>query len=211
MSKEVLGKIEKPSFEEYKKYAREKKLYLVPLFVQGERQEVFQEYKNKLRKYWKQVEMHLTRLEEKIGKVKKIYCEMVDKAGEEGAKAIKEMDDILWHLVKSLLDKGAQIRCVEDPVLLQEYFDWIRCLSLRLSSAKVSSIIRSFFSQNLRARDRYISKAINDDLKSGEIGILFVREHHSLEFASDIDVFKIFPPALSEVRHYLEKMRTQTA
>ncbi|MCD6575192.1 hypothetical protein J7K97_05900 [Candidatus Aerophobetes bacterium] len=205
MSKETLGKIEKPSVEKYKKDNKRRRIYLVPLFVSGKGKEFPEDYKNKLKKYWKQVEARLSELEGKIGNVKKVYCEMVDRDGREGEKIIQEMDEMIWKMVKAFLNKGAILKGVEDSKLLQDHFDWLRCLSLELKSERVSSFIASFFVKNLRERDRHISSVINKDLDVGEAAVVFIRENNNLEFAQDIQVFRVFPPALNELRYYFQK------
>jgi len=108
MNRKVLGKIEKPSVEEYRRDDKKRRIYLVPLFV-SPRESLRQDYQNKVKKYWKQVEARISDLEEKIGKVKKIYCEMVDKSGKEGEEIVKRMDEILWKVVKNFLDKELQV------------------------------------------------------------------------------------------------------
>ncbi len=209
MSKEVLGKIQKPSIEDYKKSGR-RKLYLVPFFLPGADKELFRVYQNKLLKYWKQVESRINLLEEKLGKIKKVYHEMVDKDGEEGAKIIQQISEASWKIVKELLDKGAKLQGIEDPQLVQEHLDWVRCLSSNLQTNRVSAIISSFFSESLRKRDEYISKKIDQDLKKEEIAVLFIRENNFLNLPSDIEVFRIYPPALEELRSFLQKLQGTT-
>ncbi|RLE14206.1 hypothetical protein DRJ04_02840 [Candidatus Aerophobetes bacterium] len=205
MSKKTLGKIKKPSVEEYKRYGKKRKLYLVPLLISGEEMDISEDYKNKLKKYWKQVEARLGELEEKIGRVTKIYCEMVDREGEKAEEVIQKMDKMLWQMVKYFLDKGARLKGIEDAVLLREHFDWLRCLSLNLKSDRVKGFITSFFAQNLRERDEHISGVINKDLGPEEIAVLFIRENNSLKLARDIEIFRIFPPVLNELRNYFQR------
>ena len=45
---------------------------------------------------------------------------------------------------------------------------------------------------------------------SDEAGLLFIREEHSVQFPSDIEVFSIFPPALDEIhRWYRDQARLE--
>lgn len=207
MSKKFLGKIEKPSVKEYKTSSK-RKVYLIPLLLPGyEHKELLREYQNKLKKYWKQVESQLDDLQRKMGKIGKVYYEMVDRDGEEGAKIIQQMDEVSWKIVKELIEKGASLKGIEDFVLVQEHLDLVRCLSLNLKSPRVGALLSNFFSQNLKERDEYISKKIDEDLKQDEIAVLFIRENNFLKFPPDVEVFRIFPPALDELHHCLERMQ----
>lgn len=208
MNRKVLGKIEKPSVEKYKASGKKRRVYMVPLLLPGGKEDLLREYQNKLKKYWKQVEVQLDELQQKIDKVKKIYYEMVDKDGEEGAKIIQQLDEISWKIVKELITRGASLKGIEDSTLLQEHLDWVRCLSLNLKTPRVRTLISSFFSQSLKQRDQYISKKIDEDLKQEETAVLFIRENNFLEFPSDVEVFRVFPPALDELHHCLEKIQS---
>ena len=81
---EELGKIEKPSLEEFRKG---RKLYFVPLIYCG--RESPPDYLERFNRYWNQVEDKISSLEMKLGKVAKLYHELVPAGGEEGIKAIK--------------------------------------------------------------------------------------------------------------------------
>jgi hypothetical protein len=51
---------------------------------------------------------------------------------------------------------------------------------------------------------------ISETLKGDEAGLLFIREGHSVQFPSDIEVFSIFPPALDEIhRWYRDQARLE--
>ena len=105
---EELGKIEKPSVEEFKKG---RKLYFVPLIYRG--QESSDEYIEKLNRYWNQVEDKTSALELSLGKVSKIYHEMVPSGGEEGVKVVQQLNEKSYEIVSNRLDKGAQLEATE--------------------------------------------------------------------------------------------------
>lgn len=202
MNKKALGKIEKPSVDAYK---GKRKVYLIPLLVSGKAEDLPQDWNNKLGKYWKQVEARLRQLELKVGVVRKVYCELVDKDGATGNEFVKKMDKMVWQVIESALGRGAELKGVENSTLLQEYFDWLKCLYVNLTSERVNRLIADFFAQNLKQRYEHISMFVNDDLKTGEAAALFVRDSNSIKLAQDIDLFRILPPALDELYHYLEK------
>ena len=112
---EELGKIEKPSAEGFKKG---RKLYFVPLIYCGEKPPT--EYLEKYNKYWDQVESQICELELKLGKVDKIYHELIPVGGEDGVKTIKELNEKSHQMVKNRLDKGAQLEVLERVELLTE-------------------------------------------------------------------------------------------
>jgi len=67
MAKE-LGKIEKPSAEDYTKRW---KLYFVPIIYSIKDSPT--EYQEKAKRYWQQVEYQLSELESKLGRANRIY------------------------------------------------------------------------------------------------------------------------------------------
>ena len=101
---EELGKIEKPSAEDFK---TGRKLFFVPLIYYGK--ESPDEYVEKFNRYWAQLENQVSDLELKLGKIDKIYHELIPVGGDDGFKAIKEFNDRSCQIVKNTLDKGAQL------------------------------------------------------------------------------------------------------
>ena len=91
MSKK-LGKIEKPAAEEFEKG---RKLYFVPLIYCGEEAE--DEYLEKFNKDWNQ----LGDLKLKLGRVNKIYRELIPVGGDDGIKSIKELNNKSYQIVKN--------------------------------------------------------------------------------------------------------------
>ena len=192
---EELGKIEKPPVEDFKKG---RKLYFVPLLYRGENPP--EEYLEKLNKFWEQVEKQITELESKLGKVNRIYHELIPVGGEDGLKIIEELNEKSHKIIRTCLDKGAQLEAVEESDLLTEFMDWTRCLLAGLQNQKVLSMVYEFYAKVSKKRSEHISAKIDETLKADEVGILLIRENHQVQFPPDIQVFYVAPPALDEIK-----------
>jgi hypothetical protein len=197
---EELGKIEKPAAEEFKKG---RKLYFIPLIYYGE--EAPEEYLERFTRYWEQVEEQITELELKLGKVNRIYHELIPAGGKDGSEAIKELNDKSYKMIQTCLNKGAQLEAVEEGDLLTEFMDWSRCLLAGLQNQKVFTKVYESYTEVSKKRNEYIAGKINETLKPDEIGILLMRENHQVQFPSDIQVFYVAPPALDEIKRWLRE------
>jgi len=194
---EQLGKIERPEVERFK---QGKKLYLVPLVYSGE--EAPDEYKEKCSGYWQQVAEQLTNLASKIGRVSRVYHESIFQSDEDGMKAMKKLNPSGYQIAKTQCDNGAIFEIVEEEELFEEVVDWQRCLMLGFISDKVASKVSEFYVEAAKKRNEFMAKKISETLKDDEAGLLFIREEHSLQFPSDMEVFSIFPPALDEIHRW---------
>jgi hypothetical protein len=200
---EQLGKIERLEVEYF---TQGKKLYLVPLVYSGE--EAPDEYKQKCSRYWQQVAEQLTNLASKIGRVNRIYHESIFQCGEDGMKAMERLNPSSYHISKTQCDNGAIFETIEERELFEEVMDWQRCLMLGFISDKVASKVSEFYVEAAKKRNEFMAKKISETLKDNEAGLLFIREEHSVQFPSDIEVFSIFPPALDEIhRWYRDQAR----
>ncbi|UCC91087.1 MAG: hypothetical protein JSW24_02805 [Dehalococcoidia bacterium] len=197
MSQE-LGKIEKPQAEEFKKG---RKLYFVPLIYCEKEPQA--EYLEKFNKYWNQVENQVSSLELKLGKIDKIYHELISVGGEDGVKVIKALNDRSYQIVENRVDKGTQLEATEEAELLTEFMDWSRCLVIGLQNQKVFTKVYEYYTEASKKRNEHIAKHIDETLKADEVGILFMREGHQIQFPSDIKVFYVTPPALDEIKRWL--------
>jgi hypothetical protein len=198
MMAQELGKIEKPSAEEYR---AARKLFFVPLLFTPRQLEG--ELFEKVFKYWDQVESQLSNLELKLGIVKKVYHELVPVGGEAGSKIIEELNSTSYGIVKARVDKGAQLEPLEDADLLTESMDWTKCLAIGLQNQKVFDKVYEAYLQAQTKRNEHIAKMINDTLKEGEVGILLMREGHQVQFPADIEVFYVSPPGLDDIKRWL--------
>ncbi len=205
---ETLGKVEKPLVEDYLKG---RKLYFVPLLYQG--RESPAEYLEKCNRFWSQVEDKISALELKLGQVNRVYHELVPEGGEEGVRAVRELNEKSYEVVRNRLDKGAELTALEDNELLTEFMDWNRCLNMGLMSQKAFTTVYGFYTEAGKKRNEYITRRLDETLAADEIGVLFMREGHGLHFPEDIQVFYIAPPALDEIRRYLrdQEMKSQAA
>ena len=203
---EELGKIEKPAADEFKKG---RKLYFVPLIYCGK--EAPPDYTEKYDEYWRQVENQISDLESKLGKVARIYHELIPAGGEDGSKAIKELNEQSYQVVKSSLDNGAQLEAIEESELLTEFIDWNRCLATGLQNQKVFAKVYQSFADAGKKRNEYCAGQIDKTLKSDEVGILLMREGHQVQFPSDIQVFYVSPPALDKLKRWFRDREAEAS
>ncbi len=195
---EAIGKIERPLAEEFKKG---RKLFFVPLIYRG--QESPAEYIEKYNNYWPPVENQMRDLESKLGKVNRIYHELIPAGGEDGAKVLKELHEASYQIIKARMDEGAELEATEESEVLTEFLDWGRCLAIGLQNQKVFASVYESYVEASRKRNEYIARRIGETLKTDEIGVLFMREGHQVQFPPDIQVFYISPPELDELRRWL--------
>jgi len=201
-----LGKIEKPPAEEFR---TGRKLYFVPLIYSGRKAQA--EYLEKVGRYWSQVETQMIDLELKLGRVDKVYHELISVSGDEGIKTIKELNDKSYQIVKSRLDKGAHLQPIEEDELLTEFTDWSRCLTIGLQNQKVFTKIYESYTEVSKKRNECITRQIDETLKADEIGILLMSEGYQVQFPPDIQVFFVTPPALDEIKRWLRDGEAKSA
>lgn len=197
MSQEI-GKIEKPAADTFQKGRR---IFYIPLIFKG--RESPAEYVQKYTSYWGPAERQLADLESKLGKAKRIYHEMVAASGEEGLNTLKSLHEESHRLVKARVEAGAMLEAVEQRDLLTEFLDWSRCLAIGLENPKVFTTVYQAYAEAAKKRYEHIASRINETLKPDEIGVLFLREGHHVQFPTDIEVFYISPPELDDLKRWL--------
>ena len=192
-----LGKIEKLDIEQFGL----RKLYVVPLLFAGP--EAPQDYKEKLEKYWREVNEQIANQEAKVGKIKRIYHETISVGGEEGLKIIENINALSYLIAKDKVDCGASFEATELADLAVECMDWERCLIMGFYSTKAAEMVASFYQQSAMKRFEYIGRHVDETLQKNETALLFIREGHLVQFASDIEVFSVAPPALDDIHRWL--------
>ncbi len=200
---EDLGKIEKPAAESFK---AGRKLYFVPLLFSP--RDPKPDYLQLIEKYWQEVETHVSNLETKLGRVNRVYHELVPAGGDEGMKVVAELNPGSFALAKSRVDKAAALEAMEDPELLTEFMDWNKCLSVGLQNEKVFKQVFDAYQEAFKKRNAWVIKNIEETLKDGETGLLLMREGLGIQFPSDIQFFYISPPSLDEIKRWFRSRET---
>jgi hypothetical protein len=204
VAREELGRIKKPSVDSYTHTEGQRRLYVVPLLLGGA-SIAGQEYHHKLKKYWKQVESQLNNLQQKLGPASNIYCELVAGTPEEILEGVARMSASLRALVDQLIESGGSIQSIENPELLEQHFDWMRCMAVNLQSTAAQQTIMQFLMDSINKRQKIISEAIEGNLGPGETGIFFTSMHDTSTWLQAVEVFKILPPVLDELEHLLHE------
>jgi len=195
---EELGKIEKPEAEQYR---GKKKIYLVPLLFSW--QDNPPDYTEKYDLYWQQVREHVANLESRVGAVKAIFHESLTSGGEEGLKVLEKLNPSSYQLVREKCLMGARLESVEDRDLIEEAMDWERHLMVGFISEKVARTVSQLFAEASKRRFEYIAQRIKETLKEDDVAMLVIRESHTIQFPTDVEVFLVAPPALDDIRRWL--------
>ena len=198
---EKIGKIEKPPVERFR---GKRKLFFVHL-VYFPSSGVPDDFQKLLERYWSEVKQQLDNLKKRLGKTTKIFHELLYSSGEEGLKALEKLNPKSYQLVKVECDDGAELWPIEDREITDEWLDWQRCIFSGLVSEKVKKIVFEAYEKAHKRRCEYMEKRIDEGLKEGEVGILFIREGYPIQFPSDVEVFSIYPPSLDEIHKWLDE------
>lgn len=205
---EELGEMEKPSVDSFTKA---RKLIVVPLLFSGK--DAPGDFMEKYNRCWDEIKSQLTNLENKLGSISHIYHEMVFDGSEKGLEILEQMNPNSCQIVKDKILNGADFLVVEDTDMALENIDWERCLMVAMG-AKARTKIAEFHMETSTKRYEHVSKKIDESLKNGEIGLLFIREGHRTQFPQHIEVFNVYPPALDDLnrwlREYSQSMNAQT-
>ena len=199
-----LSQFPKPEAEQYK--AR-RKLFLVPNF--GFAPSAPEEGQSLLERYWSEVRDHIDNLERSLGTVSHVYHETVFSEGDEGMKLVEGLNPSGYSFIQAMCRSTAHLEATEDRALVEENSDWQRCISIGLVSEKALSTALEGYHQTTQSRFEKIGARIDETLKEGEAGVLFVREDHRIQFPSDIQVFYVAPPSLDALKRWIsDQIRT---
>jgi hypothetical protein len=143
----------------------------------------------KVAQFWRRVRVSLLgMLEERLGNVEslggvRIYQDGLPASGELATRIARESAAAGSHnyeLVLELVARGATLEQTEDPELLRQEYSMLKkpCPCAQRAS------------ELLELRDRFMADRINDTLKEGDIGVLFVGALHSVaeKLSPDIEV-----------------------
>lgn len=146
-------------------------------------------------RFWEETEIRVKKLELDYSKTR-VYqdglpfggstaLDIIIKAAEKGNKN--------YIIIRDLMLKGATVEATESPRLLMAEYRYLKATikAKSLEMRKKASVAYDKMKSNLlQARDRHIAKAIDDSLKDGETGILFIGAAHDIasRLPGDIEV-----------------------
>lgn len=198
MAREI-GRVEPPSAAQF---AGKRKLFLVPLVYEPPAEA--QEGQAILARYWEQAQSQLAGLEVRLGAVQHVYHEAVTLGGEEGLKRLQQLNTPSARLVSWKCLGTGTLEATEDEDAFLEVMDLQRLLSLPVASPKVGQRLQEWFTESTRSRYEHIVRRIDETLGENQVGLLIISERHQVQFPSDIEVFYVSPPALDELRRWLQ-------
>ena len=183
-------------------YAGKRKLFLVPGFLVGP--DAPEEMQQLLDSYWSEVRDHVANLERSLGTVAHAYHEMVFAGGDDGIAMLQMLNPKGSGFIQALCGSGAALEATEDRALVEENTDWQRCISIGIASEKVLKTAMDGYQESTRLRWEHIAARIDETLEQGQVGVLFVREDHRVQFPSDVQIFYVAPPSLDSIKRWLD-------
>lgn len=141
--------------------------------------------------FWKQIEKYFSQLDAANLKIYQDGLMADDELGEKIIVEGAEKGSRNYQIVVDLMKRGAEIRKTEDIVLLKEEYE--RVLKLAQSQSLWESTMayigyRFRKDRLMEKRDQHIARTINETLKDGEKGVLFIGAYHDVSpyLAKDI-------------------------
>lgn len=116
----------------------------------------------------------------------KIYQDGLPADGELGRRIIEEgarRGSKNHELILNLIQRGAEIRRTEDPSLLKEEYKYITKLAQSKSAAQKALAYAGYKLRKgrlMEERDKFVAKTIDETLKEGETGVLFMGSYHNV-------------------------------
>jgi hypothetical protein len=171
--------------------------------------EHWEKHKQIVTAFWDQIEKYFKKLD--AGNLK-IYQDGLMAGGKLGRKIMEEgaaKGSRNYRIVLDLIKRNAEIRKTEDIALLKKEYD--RILKLAQSKSlweRTTAYIGYRFRRDklMDKRDRFIADTINQTLKEGERGVLFIGAFHDVTpyLAEDIHVEEVKNP--QKVRDYFRTL-----
>lgn len=172
--------------------------------------EKWEKHKNAILDFWNSIDDYFCFLDVKGFK---IYQDGLVADGDLGMKIVKtaaESGSKNYLLVNNLVEKGATIIKTEDIDIVKKERDFV--VKMAQSKSFIARLLRYtkyllFKRSLLKQRDEYIVKRINETLKDGETGIVFLGASHNVVnmLPKDIEVEEV--RGKEEVERYEKQLQ----
>jgi hypothetical protein len=129
----------------------------------------------------------------------RVYQDGLPVGGEGAARIAEEVGAAgspNYQLVNDLLARGARAEQTEDPRLLREEYELARRLAAAQGPAEWTQAAEAYRQRSgvlLAARDAFISQRIDQTLRPGELGVLFIGALHQVSnyLPTDIEIIRL--------------------
>ena len=202
----TLGQMPKPDAGQYRD---KRKLVFVPILLMPG--DLPDDARGLVERFWSEVRDNIASLERSLGSVACVFHEALHVGGDEGLEHIEPINAHGIAFIEALVRSNARLELTEDLELLQQSSDWQRCMSIGLMSDKVREAALNGFQEATSQRYEFIASRIDEALKPAELGIMFLRQDHRVQFPQDIQVFYVSPPALNDINRWIEDQMRQYA
>jgi len=156
-----------------------------------------QEHIKAIKNIWNKIQEKVMGLDLEWQKVR-IYQDGLPVSSKEEfiVKTLAEKGSINHKLIMELAQKGATIEGTEDPELLKDEYANILKIAQAKSLSERDKLIEQYnrvAGELLLKRDQFIVNRINDTLKKGETGILFLGMMHQVHRLISSDIVVEYP------------------
>ncbi|MBI4690614.1 MAG: hypothetical protein HY754_10165 [Nitrospirae bacterium] len=159
------------------------------IMVIGE--EVWKKHMQVVENFWDSLASYFNVLE---ARGFKLYQDGLPANGDVGQKIVEEgvkNGSKNYEIISMLIRKGAILVKTEDPALLKmERDSLVKLIEAETGIGKAAAYLKYKLSKNhlLKKRDRFIADRINETLKQGETGIIFIGAYHNIIPVLDEDI-----------------------
>ena len=130
----------------------------------------------------------------------RIYQDGMPAGGETARRIVEEVAEkgsLNYQMLRELLKRGASLEKTEHAGLLREEYGMIRQIVAAAGAVEREQARRIYRRRSealLAQRDRFIAKRIDQTLKEGELGLLFVGASHRVRsyLPRDIEVISLY-------------------
>ena len=198
-----LGKISKPKASNFMGKRNLLIVQLLPYIQDAPR-----EYHDLCDRYWEAIDNQVSTMEERLGVVKRIFCDGLPGKGEDVKVALEKANPGAARFITSRTDGGAVIGEVEDSEMLMAMMDWGRCLNVIAYSRSVLETVQKSYTELSTKRAEVQAQKLNDSIKDGETALIFVSSEGTA-VPGDIERFAISPPELDTAQRWLKQAAEQ--